>query len=99
MRGFTYDVMIRSFRSRSLRAFWTKADVARVAPNLVDRLWRRLDALNMAGVPDDMNIPGFDFHKLRGKPVRYSVHVNGPWRVTFGWEGEDAVAVDLENYH
>ena len=30
-------------------------------------------------------MPGFDFHKLRGAPVRYSVHVNGPWCLTFGW--------------
>ena len=91
--------MIRSFKSRPLKAFWLKGDAARITPELVARLRRRLDALNAACVPDDMNVPGFDFHKLRGKPVRYSVHVNGPWCVTFEWRGEDACAVDLENYH
>ena len=46
-----------------------------------------------------MNVPGFGFHGLRGKPKRYAVSVNGPWRVTFGWEGKDAVDADLEQYH
>ena len=46
-----------------------------------------------------MNLPGFNFHKLRGKPTRYTVHVNGLWCVTFEWDSEDAVRVDLEQYH
>jgi proteic killer suppression protein len=46
-----------------------------------------------------MNMPSFDFHALRGKPKRYTVHVNGPWRVTFEWDRTDAVRVDLEQYH
>ncbi len=91
--------MIRSFRSRALRAFWNKGDAARIGPDIVDRLLRRLDALNAARLPDDLNVPGFDFHKLRGRPVRYTVHVNGPWCVTFEWDGEDAIGVDLENHH
>lgn len=39
------------------------------------------------------------FHGLQGKPKRYSVRVNGPWCITFEWQGENAVKVDLENYH
>jgi plasmid maintenance system killer protein len=49
--------------------------------------------------PEALNVPGFDFHGLQGKPKRYSVHVNGPWCITFEWQGENAVKVDLENYH
>ena len=59
----------------------------------------RLDALQAARRPEDMTLPGFKFHRLRGRPVRYTVHINGPWCVTFGWEGENAMAVDLEQYH
>ncbi len=91
--------MIRSFRRRALAAFWTRGDAARIRPDLVARLRRRLDALNAATRPEDLNLPGFDFHKLRGRPVRYSLHINGPWCVTFEWEGEDATRVDLEQYH
>jgi hypothetical protein len=45
-----------------------------------ERILRRLDRLDAAAMLQEMNIPGFDFHALRGfKPTRYSVHVNGPW--------------------
>lgn len=44
-------------------------------------------------------VPGFDFHGLEGKPKRYSVHVNGPFCITFEWIEGDAWRVDLENYH
>ena len=47
----------------------------------------------------DLNVPGFDFHPLRSKPQRYSLHVNGPWCITFEWREGDAWQVDLEQYH
>lgn len=47
-----------------------------------------------------MNLPGFDFHALKGfEPVRYSVHVNGPWCITFEFHYGDAFRIDLEQYH
>lgn len=60
----------------------------------------RLDALDAATRPEDMNVPGFDFHGLRGfDPARYTVHVNGPWCITFAFLDGHAVAVDFEDYH
>ncbi len=72
---------------------------AKVRPDLWVRTVRRLDAISTAKTPEALRLPGFDFHPLQGVPRRYSVHVNGPWCLTFGWEGENAVDVDLENYH
>jgi proteic killer suppression protein len=47
-----------------------------------------------------MNVPGFDFHALKGfNPARYTVHVNGPWCITFAFEDGNAVAIDFERYH
>ncbi len=47
-----------------------------------------------------MNIPGFNFHRLTGgKAATYSIHVNGPWCITFRWQDGDATDVDLVNYH
>ncbi|MCK8787620.1 type II toxin-antitoxin system RelE/ParE family toxin [Roseomonas sp. NAR14] len=91
--------MIRSFKSKPLANLWAKGDASKVNQDLVERVKVRLSTLAAATKPEDMNLPGFDFHKLRGKPVRYTVHVNGPWCITFGWEGEDAIKVDLEQYH
>jgi proteic killer suppression protein len=55
--------------------------------------------LDEAASPSDLNVPGFNFHRLQGHPDRYSVHVNGPWCLTFDWAGQDAVRVNLEQYH
>lgn len=92
--------MIRSFKHKGLSELWEKGRTAKVDAKLQDRVLRRLDALDVAGRPEDMNLPGFDFHALRGfYPTRYTVHANGPWCITFAFDGVDALAVDLENYH
>ena len=99
MAGLYRSRVIHTFKSRALAAFWHKGDASGLRPDLATRILRRLNALHSAQRPDDMDVPGFNFHRLRGKPVRYTVHVNGPWCLTFEWEGEDAVRVDLEQYH
>jgi proteic killer suppression protein len=91
--------MIRSFRSRALAALWQTGDAAKIRPDLVKRLRVRLSRLDAAMRPEDMSVAGFNFHRLRGESVRYTVHVNGPWCLTFEWDGEDAVRADLEQYH
>ena len=49
---------------------------------------------------EDMRIQGFDFHALRGfVPTRYTVHINGPWRITFEFDGENVLQLDFEQYH
>jgi proteic killer suppression protein len=91
--------MTRSFRSRALSALWNRADFSKIRPDLRGRVLSRLNILDDAHNPDDLNVPGFNFHRLRGKPIRYTIHINGPWCITFEWDGEDAVRVDLEQYH
>jgi len=91
--------MIKSFVHKGLRELLETGQSAKVAAHLGARALRRLDAIDAAKVPEALNIPGFDFHALQGHPKRYSVHVNGPWCITFEWQGEDALRGDLENYH
>lgn len=91
--------MIRSFRHRGLARLFIDDDASRVRPDLVDRIRRRLGVLHLAERLAELNVPGFDFHKLRGRPERYTIHVNGPWCITFEWIDGDAWRVDLEQYH
>jgi proteic killer suppression protein len=57
-------------------------------------------ALDSAARPEDMDLPGYHFHRLIGRERgRFSIRVTGNWRTTFAWEGEDAIEVDLEDYH
>ena len=59
-----------------------------------------LDRLDAAIKPEDRLLPGFGFHGLTGvNPKRYAVSVSGNWRITFSFDGEDAVDVYLEDYH
>lgn len=90
--------MIASFRSKALRQFWEEGDRRGLRPDLIDRIKILLFALNAAGSQDDLaGVAGF--HSLRGKPQRYALSVNKNWRITFGWDEDAAIAVDLEDYH
>lgn len=92
--------MIKSFRNKALADLWSKGRTAKIDAKLQARILRRLDRLDAATEPEEMNLPGFDFHGLRGcKPPRYTIHINGPWCVTFEFDGGNAFRVDLEQYH
>lgn len=90
--------MIRSFRNKELANLWAGSR-SKIDTRMHDRLLARLDMLNLAATPDDMDVSGWDFHPLRGKPQRFTVHVNGPWCLTFEFEDGDAWRVDFEQYH
>jgi proteic killer suppression protein len=91
--------MIRSFRHKGLAELFERGRSRRVRQDLQTRSLRRLDALDQAESLTDLNVPGFNFHGLQGSPKRYSIHVNGPWCITFQWEDGDAFKIDLEQYH
>ena len=64
------------------------------------RILIRLDRLNVVTTPGQMDLPGFDFHILKGfDPTRYTVHVYGPWCITFEFDSGDAFRGDFEQYH
>jgi proteic killer suppression protein len=92
--------MIRSFRSKGLRRFMEQRDVSKLSVPNVARVERLLSRLDVAQLPEDMNLPGVRFHRLMGRDKgRYAVDASANWRITFGWDGKDAIDVDLEDYH
>jgi proteic killer suppression protein len=93
--------MIESFRSPGLKELFETGKSRKVRQDLIARALRRLDALESAPNLGSLNQPGFDFHPLTNTkpPQRYSIHVNGPWCITFEWEEGKARRVDLEQYH
>jgi len=97
--------MIKSFKHKGLEQLFETGRSAKVNQQQKAKCMRLMDALDEALQPEDINIPGFGFHGLEGKPKRYgvsvsvSVSVSGNWRITFGWKGEDAIHVNLEDYH
>jgi proteic killer suppression protein len=92
--------MILSFRSRSLRRYWERNDAAKLPPDRIERITMILDRLNASTGPDDLHLPGLGFHRLSGTSRgRYAVSVSANWRITFGWQDQDAIDVDFEDYH
>jgi toxin HigB-1 len=92
--------MIRTFRSKALAELWNTGVSAKIDPRMQKRILRRLDRLNVSKASWEMDLPGFNFHTLKGHvPTLYTVHVNGPWCITFEFAGEDAVNVDFQQYH
>ena len=90
---------IKSFKHKGLAEMFERGRSRRVRHDLQSRSLRRLEALDQAESLIDLNVPGFNFHSLQGIPKRYSIHVNGPWCITFEWEEGEALRVDFEQYH
>lgn len=91
--------MIRSYRSKALRKFAVEGDASKLPVPNADRVRRCLSLLGNAKLPEDADLPGYQYHGLRGKPKRYAISASGNYRITFGWDGEDAIDVDIEDYH
>ena len=90
--------MIRAFRHKGLERYFTKSDRRGIDAKHEARIRRVLDRLDTAIRPQDMNLPGFGFHELKGDR-KGTYAVSGNWRITFGFDGADAVNVNLEDYH
>lgn len=91
---------IKSFQHKGLEKFWQTGSKAGIQPAHADKLRRLLGQLGAAAVPHDMNLPGWRRHASQGPQLgRYAVSVNGNWRLTFAFDGVDAVLLDYEDYH
>ncbi|MEZ5501063.1 MAG: type II toxin-antitoxin system RelE/ParE family toxin [Steroidobacteraceae bacterium] len=92
--------MIQSFRHKGLRRFHETGSSAGIQPKHAKRLRMLLVALDTAQTIDDMDVPGFNLHPLKGQAKgRWSVWVNGNWRVTFKFREGHAHVLDYEDYH
>ncbi|MBM4026026.1 MAG: peptidase [Planctomycetes bacterium] len=92
--------MIKSFKHKALRRFFEDGEVGGINANHAAKLARILDRLEAATGPKDMNLPGYRLHPLKGdREGTWAVWVSANWRVTFEFEGSDAVNVDYCDYH
>ena len=92
--------MIRSFRHKGLKLLFDNDDRRKVQPAQADKIGRILLALNSAVQAEDMALPGFRLHALRGDLAGFwAVSVSGNWRLVWRFDGADAVDVDLVDYH
>lgn len=92
--------MISSFRHKGLAQFFTKGSYKGIPAQYGLRIERILDRLDASKSADDMDLPGYKCHSLKGeRKGEYAVSVTGNWRITFEFDGSDAVNVNLEDSH
>ncbi len=92
--------MIRSFRHRGLRRLYERDDPRRIAADQLERITLALADLDAAGKPNDLDLPGYRLHPLRGdRRGSWSISITGNWRITFRFEAGDVYDVDLVDYH
>jgi proteic killer suppression protein len=92
--------MINSFRHKGVQRFFESGSITGIQPEHAGRLSRQLLALNAARTSKEMDVPGWKLHSLKGALAgHWSVRVSGNWRLTFTFDGENAVLVDYQDYH
>jgi toxin HigB-1 len=92
--------MIKTWRHKGLKLFYDTGSKAKIQANHADKIHDILQALDFATFPEQLNLPGLNFHKLSGDLKGfYSITVNKNWRVIFMFEGQDAILVDYLDYH
>ncbi len=96
----TLQIVIKSFRHKGIERFFRKGDGKGIQAQHVSRIERILALLDEANTPEQLNIPGIYLHPLKGdRKGEWAMSVSGNWRVTFRFEGEDVIVVNLEDYH
>ena len=92
--------MIVSFRHKGLEDFYQNGSARGIRASHVAKLTLILTALDAAETPDHLRLPALKLPPLKGKLQGYwSVWVNGNWRVTFRFHGQDIELVDYLDYH
>ena len=92
--------MIQSIKHKGLKRFFESGDKSGIQTKQAELLEDRLAALDTAQSIQDMDIPGYRLHKLKGRlKNRWSIRVSGNWRLTFEIDGTDTYLLDYEDYH
>ncbi|HEY1254766.1 MAG TPA: type II toxin-antitoxin system RelE/ParE family toxin [Terracidiphilus sp.] len=92
--------MIKSFRHAGHEKFYKTDSKAEIQPHHAQKLRVKLTALNEAKGPSDMTTPlSWGLHRLQGGERHWSIQVNGNYRLTFTFDGENAILLDYRDYH
>ena len=92
--------MIVTFKHKGLEKFFCTGSTAAIQSKHVTKLQIQLTTLNEAQDVDQMNVPGWRLHPLKGSlEGHWSITVNANWRLTFRFENGNAYIVDYQDYH
>lgn len=96
----TLSRMIKSFKHKGLKLFFESGKVTGIQTKHTKKLRMQLAAIDTAHVIEDVDLPGFKLHPLRGNwSGVWSITVSGNWRVTFEFQDGNAYILNYEDYH
>jgi proteic killer suppression protein len=92
--------MLKTFKHKGLEVFFIEDDRRLLNSQYIGRVKRILDMLDDATSAEELNIPGYGLHPLKGnRKGEWSMKVSGNWRITFRFEDGHVFEVNLEDYH
>jgi toxin HigB-1 len=92
--------MIKSFKHKGLKRFFETGSLAGIDPTHRQKIRLRLAALDTAATIEDMDLPGFRLHPLKGdRQGVWAIGVSRNWRITFEFRDSNAYVVNYEDYH
>lgn len=92
--------MIQTFKNKALERLLREGNAKGIPTELEKRTRARLEVIDTAIIIDDIRIPGYDLHELKGdRQGTWSIKVLGNWRITFTFQDNNAYDIDLEDYH
>jgi proteic killer suppression protein len=92
--------MIKSWRHKGLKLFYETGNTSKIQARHAAKLHDVLQVLDFITKPEQMRLPGLEFHKLSGDLKGfYAIKVNANWRIVFGFDGTDVILVDYIDYH
>ena len=92
--------MIKSFRHKGLQKFFAQGSKSGIQAQHERKLRLMLSRLDDAAQAPDMDAPGWKLHALKGElKGHWAVWVDGNWRLTFAFDGNDAILVNYQDYH
>jgi len=92
--------MIESFKHKGLKRLFETGHTSGINPQHVERLRKILALLETSENIDDMDLPGLNLHKLKGRRKNtLAAKIGGNWRVTFKLKNGDVLEVNYEDYH
>ena len=93
-------IMIKSFKHKGLKIFFEKGDIKGINPNHANKLNRILTRLDIAEIIQDMDLPGYKLHTLKGNMKDlWAIYVSKNYRITFRFENGNAYILDYQDYH
>ncbi len=93
--------MIKSFKNKETEKIYRREISRKLPANIQQIALRKLRMINNAKSINDLRVPPANrLEKLSGnRNKQHSIRINNQWRICFTWQGNDALEVEITDYH